>query len=102
MKKCINTKKSRYKIVNGKIITAAPGSLCNLLREKLNTQKYQDIYSYRIQIIEPVFANITCSKRLNRFMLRGKRKVNSQWQLYCIVHNLGKCLNEYNRREKIA
>jgi len=22
-----------------------------------------------------------------------KKKVNTQWQLYCIVHNIGKCMN---------
>jgi hypothetical protein len=33
-------------------------------------------------------ANICFTRRLNRFTLRGKRKVNSQWLLYCIVHNL--------------
>jgi hypothetical protein len=102
VKNCINTKKAYAEIVNGRRITVAPNSLCNSLREKLNTQEYQDIYAYRIQIIEPVFANITSSKGLNRFMVRGKTKANSQWQLYCIMHNLGKCLNEYNKRNKIA
>jgi hypothetical protein len=28
---------------------------------------------------------------MNRFTLRGQKKVNIQWQLYCIVHNIGKC-----------
>ncbi|MFQ5780564.1 MAG: transposase, partial [Nitrospiria bacterium] len=27
---------------------------------------------------------------LNRFSLRGKVKVNIQWLLFCITHNLGK------------
>jgi hypothetical protein len=43
-------------------------------------------------IIEPVFANICNSKRLNRFTLRTKDKVNIQWMLFCIVHNIGKIL----------
>jgi hypothetical protein len=38
--------------------------------------------------VEPVFANITRTLGLNRFTLRGKRKVNGQWLLYCMVHNL--------------
>ncbi|MDR2702134.1 MAG: transposase [Spirochaetaceae bacterium] len=46
--------------------------------------------------MEPVFANIRYCKGLNRFTLRGKEKVNSQWLLYCMVHNLGKCLNGRN------
>jgi len=67
------------------------------MREKLNKQEYQDRYACRIQIIEPVFANIEYCKGLNRFTLRGAAKVNGQWQLYCIVHNLGKCLKAYSK-----
>jgi len=25
-----------------------------------------------------------------RFTLRGKKKVNIQWNLFCMVHNIGK------------
>jgi hypothetical protein len=28
---------------------------------------------------------------MDRFTLRGKKKVDIQWKLYCIVHNIGKC-----------
>jgi hypothetical protein len=28
--------------------------------------------------------------------------VNGQWQLYCIVHNLGKCLGRYNKKKNYA
>jgi hypothetical protein len=30
---------------------------------------------------------------MNRFTLRGKKKAGIQWKLYCIVHNIGKCMN---------
>jgi hypothetical protein len=30
---------------------------------------------------------------MNRFTLRGKVKVNIQWKLFCIVHNLEKIVN---------
>ena len=39
---------------------------------------------------EPVFGNICSTLGLNRFSLRGKRKVNTQWVLHCVVHNLFK------------
>jgi hypothetical protein len=32
------------------------------------------------------------NKRLNRFTLRGRRKVNTQWQLYCLMHNIEKLM----------
>ena len=36
------------------------------------------IYPQRLAIAEPVFANIRINKRLDRFTLRGKIKVNIQ------------------------
>ncbi|NIT99879.1 MAG: transposase, partial [Nitrosopumilaceae archaeon] len=42
---------------------------------------------------EPVFANIRAQKRLDRFTLRTKTKVNVQWMLYAPVHNIEKILN---------
>jgi hypothetical protein len=38
----------------------------------------------------PVFANICVQKRLNRFTLRTKSKVDVQWKLFALVHNIGK------------
>ena len=46
------------------------------------------IYSKRLGIVEPVFGNIRACKRMDRFTLRGRIKVNSQWMLYCLVHIL--------------
>ena len=30
------------------------------------------------------------NERLNRFTLRGRAKVDGQWKLYCLVHNIEK------------
>ena len=49
-------------------------------------------------IVEPVFANITFQKGLNRFTLRGQQKVNAQWLLYCMVHNIEKIANAADLR----
>lgn len=38
----------------------------------------------------PVFGKVRHNKRLNRFTLRGRRKVDTQWKLYCLVHNIEK------------
>ncbi|MGY8903638.1 MAG: transposase [Burkholderiales bacterium] len=37
-----------------------------------------------------MFANIRHNKRLTRFNHRGRAKVNTQWSLYCMVHNIEK------------
>ncbi len=61
--------------------------------EKIETEEGRRIYPQRLAIVEPVFANIRSNKRLDRFTLRGKIKVNIQWLLYCLVHNIEKLLN---------
>jgi len=104
--KCSWSRKGQSEQVQGKALRITErnkqGNLCRQMREKLETVEYQDIYANRIQIVEPVFANIRYCKGLNRFTLRGKEKVNSQWLLYCIVHNLGKCLNGRNAMRNSA
>jgi len=68
----------------------------NLLKEmarKVDTERGRGIYHQRIGIVEPVFANIRAVKGLDRFTLRGKFKVNIQWVLYCMVHNIGKIMS---------
>ena len=46
---------------------------------KIDTEWGRKLYPHRIRIAEPVFANIQTQKRLDRFTLRGKIKVNIQW-----------------------
>ena len=50
-------------------------------------------YSKRLGAIEPVFGNITVNKGMNKFTLRGQDKVNTQWQMYCLVLNIEKLRN---------
>lgn len=63
------------------------------MAEKVDSEKGRKIYPKRLAIAEPVFANIRTQKRLDRFTLRGKIKVNIQCLLYCIVHNMEKIAN---------
>ena len=67
-------------------------NFCEKMRNKIDDPAYREIYSRRMQIVEPVFANIKHCKGMKRFSLRGENKVNAQWQLYCMVHNIGKCI----------
>jgi len=60
------------------------------MRQKIDSIKGRLLYSRRLGIAEPPFAHIKSILGLDRFTLRGKRKVNTQWLLYCIVHNLTK------------
>lgn len=67
-----------------------PKTYSKKMKEKIDTPNGRHMYSKRMGIVEPVFANITVHKRLAEFTLRGKAKVNIQWLLYCCVHNIGK------------
>ena len=60
------------------------------MKRKIDTERGRYQYARRLGTVEPVFANICSAHRLRRFSLRGKKKVNTQWLLYCLVHNLGK------------
>ena len=63
------------------------------MKHRVDSQQGKEIYSHRMSVVEPVFGNIGTNKRLNRFSLRGKKKVQGQWQLYCLVHNIEKLAN---------
>ncbi len=58
------------------------------MKEKIDSERGRAIYNKRIGTVEPVFANIRYALGLDRFTLRGDKKVNSQWKLFAIVHNL--------------
>ena len=63
------------------------------MKERVDSPEGKLIYSHRMSVVEPVFGNIGTNKGLNRFSLRGNRKVQGQWRLYCMVHNIEKIKN---------
>lgn len=70
-----------------------PGSLTDAMKRKIDTEEGRRVYSKRLGIVEPVFGNIRTCKRMDRFTLRRHIKVNIQWMLYCLVHNIEKIAN---------
>jgi hypothetical protein len=98
--KCMHSKKKEKKYRTLYIpISKYKENLCQKMRENIDKLKYKKLYSRRLQIIEPVFADITYCKGISRFTLRSQKKVSIQWALYCMVHNIGKC-NMAERRRK--
>ncbi len=67
-----------------------PETFTSKMKRKIDSVLGRALYGRRLGTVEPVFANITRMLRLNRFTLRSKRKVNTQWLLFCLVHNVGK------------
>ncbi len=64
-----------------------------LMQARLDTPEGRAQYAQRFAAVEPVFGNVRYNKRLDRFTLRGRPKVNAQWQLFCLVHNIEKLAN---------
>lgn len=60
------------------------------MKQAIDSTRGRALYGRRIAIVEPVFANLRHNKRLDRFTLRTQPKVNTQWRLYCLVHNIEK------------
>ena len=58
------------------------------MKRKIDSTVGRALYSMRLAVAEPPFANICHAIGLDRFSLRGKKKVNTQWNLFCIVHNM--------------
>ena len=59
------------------------------MKRKFDTVMGRFIYNKRIAIVEPVFGNLQ-NKGMRRFTLRGKKKVDAQWKLFTLVHNIEK------------
>ena len=64
-----------------------------MMRERIDSPGGRERYGRRFACVEPVFANLRHNKRLTRFTLRGQRKVDGQWKLFALVHNIEKLAN---------
>lgn len=58
------------------------------MKHKIDSELGRHIYSQRLGTVEPVFGHITDAIGIKRFSLRGKRKVDGQWKLMMMLHNL--------------
>jgi hypothetical protein len=60
------------------------------MKQRIDSPMGRQMIARRFATVEPVFANLRHNKGLNRFTLRGRGKVDAQWKLYCLVHNIEK------------
>lgn len=60
------------------------------MKRAIDSERGRQLYGGRFATVEPVFGNLRHNKRLNRFTLRGQKKVDGQWKLFCLVHNIEK------------
>ena len=58
------------------------------MRRKLPTKRGRQRYALRMGTVEPVFGQIKRGRGFRQFLLRGLQKVQGEWSLICIGHNL--------------
>ncbi|BCL59957.1 IS1182 family transposase [Desulfomarina profundi] len=84
------TKTRQVAYFTGRMDKKKKTSCAEKMKRKIDSAAGRAIYSMRLAIGEPPFAHIRSTIGLNRFTLRSKKKVNIQWNLFCIIHNLKK------------
>lgn len=91
--KCLRTpEKTRTRQVcffRGKARTT-PESYTDIMKRAIDSERGRALYGRRFATVEPVFGNLRHNKGLDRFTLRGRTKVDAQWKLFCLVHNIEK------------
>ncbi len=65
-------------------------SFIDRVRRKLCTKQGRATYKLRKQVVEPVFGQMKGARGLRQFLLRGVEKVQGEWSLWCMGHNLRK------------
>ena len=58
------------------------------MKRKLQTQVGRKIYALRKVIVEPVFGQIKQARGFRQFLVRGLEKVQMEWALVCLTHNI--------------
>jgi transposase len=58
------------------------------MQRKLATKMGAAVYATRKAIVEPVFGQIKQVRGFRQFLLRGLQKVQGEWALICVTHNI--------------
>jgi len=81
---------------HGRVAQPSPGgqprpeTATQRMKARIDQAENRDRYAARFGVVEPVFGNLCHNKGLRRFTLRGRPKVDGQWKLFCLVHNIEK------------
>ncbi len=65
-------------------------TLIDQMKARIDGDEGRHLYAKRLGTVEPVFGNINTTKGIRRFSHRGKTKVNAQWMMCCMMHNIEK------------
>ncbi len=71
-------------------VPGGAASYTDLMKRAIDSERGRALYGRRFATVEPVFGNLRYNKGLDRFTLRGQKKVDTQSKLFCLVHNIEK------------
>jgi transposase len=83
------TKTRQVAFFQGKADTTRE-SCTDRMKKRIDSPEGRAQYGRRFATVEPVFGNLCANKGLDRFTLRGRKKVDAQWKLFCLVQNIEK------------
>lgn len=58
------------------------------MAKKVRSKRGRETYSRRKAIVEPVFGQIKGARGIRQFSMRGMKKMQGEWALICLTHNL--------------
>jgi transposase len=72
-------------------------SIADRMRRKLKTKRGRERYGLRKELPEPVFGQIKQARGFRQFLMRGKEKAKSEWQIICTGHNILKLFASWRK-----
>src|SRR5215470_11011567 len=83
------TRRQKHHAAAEPVVAVAAGATAKeRMAAKLRTPEGQALYARRKVIVEPVFGQVKGARGFRRFSLRGLGKINGEWRLVCLTHNL--------------
>jgi transposase len=83
------TKRQKHHEPAGAAVPLAEGATAKeRMAAKVGTPAGRALYARRKVIVEPVYGQIKGARGFRRFSVRGLDKINGEWRLVCLTHNL--------------
>jgi transposase len=82
------TQRQKHNQTEAAVAVPAEATAKERMAAKVATLQGRALYARRKTIVEPVFGQIKGARGFRRFSLRGLEKINGEWRLVCLTHNL--------------
>jgi transposase len=91
--KCRRRSKNKDKKINNRTISVYPqDEAVKQMRKKLDSEEGKKIYQRRMSTVEPLHGDMQKNRGFTQFVLRGLEKVNVEYNLLAIAHNVRKII----------